>query len=41
LDAFDIHCASEYVSKAFKEWIENPKTALIADWQCRLFSENE
>lgn len=41
LAAFDIHCASEYVASAFKELIENPQTALIADWQCRLFSENE
>lgn len=41
LAAFDIHCASEYVANAFKELIENPKTSLIADWQCRLFSEEE
>ncbi len=39
VNAFDIHCASEYVASAFKELIENPETALIADWQCRLFSE--
>lgn len=41
LGAFDIHCASEYVARAFKELIEDPKTALIADWQCRLFSEDK
>lgn len=40
LDAFDIHCTSKYVTNAFKELIENPKTALVAEWQCRLFSEN-
>ncbi len=39
LCAFDIHCASAYVAQAFKELLENPDTALIADWQCRLFSE--
>lgn len=41
LNAFDIHCASEYVANAFKELIEDPKTALIAEWKCRLFSEEE
>ena len=40
LDAFDNHCDAEYVVNAFKELIENPETALIADWQCRLFSED-
>lgn len=39
--AFDIHCASEYVANAFQELLANPDTALIADWQCRLFSEGE
>lgn len=39
LKAFDVHCASEYVAKAFKELLMNPETCLIEDWQCRLFSE--
>ncbi|MBA2651440.1 MAG: antibiotic biosynthesis monooxygenase [Tatlockia sp.] len=39
LKAFDIHCASDYVKKAFKDLIENQETSLIADWRCRLFSE--
>lgn len=41
MEAFNIHCASEYVGNAFKELIEDPKTALVEDWQCRLFSDNE
>lgn len=41
LDAFDLHCASEYVASAFKELIADTKTALVADWTCRLFSEDE
>ena len=41
LKAYDIHCASDYVANAFKEWVENKETAIVADWQCRLFSEDE
>jgi len=41
LRAFDIHCASEYVAKAFKDLVENTETGLVADWRCRLFSDNE
>ncbi len=40
LDAFNIHCGSDYVAHAFKELIENEETAMIEDWQCRLFSED-
>ncbi len=39
LAAFDFHCATDYVKNAFKELLENKETSLIADWQCRLFSE--
>ncbi|MBA3537147.1 MAG: antibiotic biosynthesis monooxygenase [Tatlockia sp.] len=39
LKAFDIHCASDYVHKAFKDLLENQETSLIEDWRCRLFSE--
>lgn len=39
--AFDKHCASDYVQKAFKELVADPETGLIADWQCRLFGEGE
>jgi quinol monooxygenase YgiN len=37
--AFDQHCASEYVAKAFSELLENKETAIIEEWQCRLFGE--
>ena len=41
LKAFDIHCASDYIVKAFKDLVENKETAIVVDWKCRLFSENE
>ncbi len=41
LKAFDIHCASDYVANAFKELVEDNTTAMVADWRCRLFSEDE
>jgi len=41
LKAFDIHCASDYVAQAFKEMVEDPATAMVADWRVRLFSEEE
>ena len=40
IKAFDAHCASNYVTDFFKNYIENPEAGLIADWTCRLFSEN-
>lgn len=39
IKAFDIHCKAEYVINFFKEFIENKETAIVKDWQCRLFSE--
>lgn len=41
IEAFDEHCSTEYVTRAFKELVENPSTSIIADWQCRLFREGE
>ena len=41
LKAFDNHCASDYVENAFKELVENPTTAKVEDWSCRLLSEEE
>lgn len=41
LKAFDIHCAADYTANAFKELVDDPTTALVADWRCRLFSEEE
>lgn len=39
--AFDVHCAADYVTDFFKEFIENKETAIVADWQCRLFKEEK
>src|SRR3990167_1271960 len=41
VSAFDVHCASEHVTNFFKQYIENKQTALVDDWQCRLFSESD
>lgn len=41
IKAFDIHCAADYVKNCFKEFVENEEAGLVADWQCRLFSEDE
>lgn len=41
IKAFDAHCNADYVKSAFKTYIENEKTAIIEDWTCRLFSEDE
>lgn len=40
LEAFDKHCVSDYVKEFFENHIDNKKSGLIADWTCRLFSEN-
>ena len=40
IKAFDIHCNADYVTSFFKKYIENKDTAIIEDWQCRLFSED-
>lgn len=39
IQAFDIHCKTEYVANFFKKFIENEETSIVEDWQCRLFSE--
>ncbi len=39
--AFDVHCSAPYVIDAFKNYVENEETALVQDWTCRLFSEDE
>jgi quinol monooxygenase YgiN len=41
IKSFDIHCGADYVKQCFKEFIENKETSLVADWRCRLFSEDE
>jgi len=40
INSFDAHCDSEYVQNAFKEYVENPETAIVKEWQCRLFTED-
>ena len=41
IKAFDIHCEADYVKSAFKKYIENEETALVQEWNIRLFSEDE
>lgn len=41
IEAFDLHCAADYVKDFFKKYIENPETSIVEDWQCRLFSEEK
>ena len=38
MQAFDIHCAADYVKGFVKDCIEG-KDAMVAEWTCRLFSE--
>lgn len=38
IEAFDLHCASDYVKEAFKTLAEG-QDAMIQEWTCRLFSE--
>lgn len=41
IKAFDIHCQADYVKHAFEKYIEDEKTSLVEEWNCRLFSEDE
>ena len=41
VQAFDLHCKANYVTDFFKTYIDNPETGIVADWQCRLFSEED
>ena len=41
LKAFDFHCKQDYVKNFFKKYVEDEKTSMISDWQCRLFSESD
>lgn len=41
IEAFDAHCNADYVKSAFKKYIENEETAIVKDWCCRLFSDEE
>lgn len=39
LQAFDIHCRSDYVASFAKTYVQNEETAIVKEWTCRLFSE--
>ncbi len=41
VQAFDIHCASDYVKNFFKVYVENKESAIVEDWRCRLFGLDE
>ena len=41
IKAFDIHCAADYVMNFFKTHVDNKETAIVKEWQCRLFRESE
>ncbi len=41
LNAFEAHCSADYVVNAFKELVESPASAMVSEWQVRLFKENE
>lgn len=41
LQAFDIHCASDYVTDFFETYVQNEDTAIVGEWTCRLFNEGE
>jgi len=39
VEAFDLHCQAPYVVQFFKTFVEDPETAIVEDWTCRLFNE--
>lgn len=41
LQAFDIHCMSEYVTDFFQTYVQNEDSAIVEEWTCRLFNEGE
>lgn len=41
IGAFDLHCQADYVKNGFKKYVEDGETALVKEWTCRLFSEDE
>lgn len=41
IQAFDLHCAADYVTNFFNQFIDNKETTLVEKWRCRLFSEEE
>lgn len=41
LEAFDTHCQAGYVTEFFSSCVQNPKSAIVEEWTCRLFNEEE
>lgn len=41
IEAFDAHCQADYVKSAFERYVGDVGTAIIEEWTCRLFSEDE
>ncbi len=41
IQAFDMHCKSDYVANAFEKFVGDKETSLVEDWCCRLFSEED
>lgn len=41
IEAFDIHCKADYVTDAFKNYVEDEKTSLVKEWTIRLLSESD
>ncbi|MCI5052094.1 MAG: antibiotic biosynthesis monooxygenase [Simkaniaceae bacterium] len=39
IEAFDAHCAADYVKNVFEKYVGDKKSALVEEWRCRLFSE--
>lgn len=39
ISAFDFHCQADYVTHFFSHYVDNKDTAIVEDWQCRLFNE--
>lgn len=41
VEAFDIHCKSDYVTEFFETYVQNESTSIVDEWTCRLFNEGE
>lgn len=41
LEAFDIHCRSDYVTQLFEKYVQDEETGIVEAWTCRLFNEGE
>lgn len=39
IEAFDLHCAKPYIVEFFDKYVENPNSAIIADCNVRVFSD--